>query len=68
MQLGQKVVCRPITPTRDIAPAGRTRPPEAHTGRIVYIHPRGRFLLAEFAWGLRESFFPYEVLRWEGQR
>ena len=64
MHVGQTMVCRPFNLDPDIrysAPSVLVKP---QSGRIVYIHPRGRYLVVEFGGRIRESFFPQDVLRW----
>nr|DAH31818.1 MAG TPA: Disulfide bond isomerase protein N-terminus [Caudoviricetes sp.] len=31
-------------------------------GTVVYVHPKGRYIVAECGGGVRETFFPEEVL------
>lgn len=61
MEIGQKVSCTPLTFTAD--PLYKNL--EKKTGRIVYIHPRGRWVTVEFTAKngvkLRESFAPEDV-------
>ena len=61
MEIGQKVSCTPLT----LAADPHYKKLEKKTGRIVYIHPRGRYVAVEFTTRdgqkLRESFAPDEI-------
>lgn len=62
MELGQKVICRPITFYEPDPESQKRVGPQ--TGRIAYIHPKGRYVTVEFERHgklLRESFFPDEI-------
>ena len=64
MRVGQTVVCRPFTLDPDIRYSAHNVLVKPQSGRIVYIHPRGRYLVVEFGGRIRESFFPQDVLQW----
>ena len=63
MEIRQKVGCRPVTMSgldMDSSKAGR----KVRTGRVVYIHPKSRYVMVEFeARGgtVRENFPMGEV-------
>lgn len=62
MQLGDRYIFTPYAFCEgqdDSTPGKRTRTKETVTGRIVYIHPKGRFFTVEavvHGHALRESF------------
>ena len=63
MNLGQTVIRTPLTVGAPLeeSKAGKHRP--TMTGRVVYIHPQGRFHVVEFETPLgavRESFWGVE--------
>lgn len=61
MHIGQKVRCTPVTLFEPDATAKRRT---TLTGRIVYIHPKERYITVEFytvPGKPRESFFPRDV-------
>lgn len=68
MRLGQKVVCRPITANEGVLNGVvKGYAVKQKTGRIVYIHPRRRFIIVEFQGpyaSYRESFNPLDVEVW----
>ena len=64
MYIGQSVVCCPLTVEGDISSEEQKVKIKPQTGRIVYIHPRRRYVNVEFSAGLKESFFPDEILNW----
>lgn len=45
VEIGQKVTCEPAFAGSDTPGPGRK---QRHTGRVVYIHPGGRFYIVEF--------------------
>lgn len=54
VRLGDSVVRHPVT---ILAPSDSMGPnPKAMRGRVVYIHPRGRYHTVLFDGGIRESF------------
>ena len=67
MEIGDRVRL-PIT--RSNAAAGASDSALFYTGRVIYIHPRGRYYTAELdlpGGGVRESYF-FEGRRFEGRR
>ena len=60
MHLGQKVVCLPVTLADQLAPAKSAKKPQ--TGKIIYIHPSGRWIMVAFGL-VRECFFVWDVLK-----
>lgn len=60
MQLGQKILCTPVTLNDPLCKSLRSM-----RGRIVYIHPKGRYVTVAFRTSsgveLRESFAPMDV-------
>lgn len=60
MHIGQKVVCLPVTLGDQVDTAKAAKKPQ--TGKIIYIHPSGRWIVAAFG-PVRESFFVWDVLQ-----
>lgn len=64
MELGQKVVCRPVALVEYELNGSRSAN-VVRTGKVCYIHPKGRYITAEFEMPgghiLKESFQPQEV-------
>lgn len=70
MKIGDKVVCRPVKIV-DIDALGRKTENQVQTGRVEYIHPKGRYVTVAFETPkgtLRESFLPGEVQVTGGKR
>lgn len=61
MHLGQKVVCLPVTLADQIDPKHKAGN-KPQTGKIIYIHPRGCWIVVAFG-PVRESFFVWDVLQ-----
>lgn len=61
MHIGQKVVCQPVTLADQLDPKkSATHKPQ--TGKIIYIHPSGRWIMVAFGL-VRECFFVWDVLQ-----
>lgn len=61
MHIGQKVVCCPLT-LGDVEDPYKKPQNKAQSGKIVYIHPRRRWIVVAFG-PVRESFFVWDVLQ-----
>lgn len=61
MYIGQKVVCRPET-FCGVTDKMKTENGRPKTGKIIYIHPRKRWIVVSFG-PVRESFFVWDVLQ-----
>ena len=59
--VGDTVMRRPVTFGQSEKGA-----PKQTRGAVVYVHPRGRFHVVEFARGIRESFFGVMLLEGGG--
>lgn len=60
MHIGQKVVCVPVTLCDQVdRKAVKDRP---QTGKIIYIHPSGRWIMVAFG-PVRECVFVWDVLQ-----
>lgn len=51
IRLGDRIAVRPVTFDAGETPDGKKK---TATGRVVYIHPRGRYCTLEFKVGARE--------------
>ena len=66
MRIGQKVVCCQFTLDLNVSHTKNSDrwKVKPQTGRIVYIHPRRRYIVVVFHNEIRESFFPCDVVSW----
>lgn len=64
MELGQRVVCRPVALV-EYELNGNKSLNTVRTGKVCFIHPAGRYVTVEFEMPggqvLKESFKPWEV-------
>lgn len=63
MQIGDTIRARFLTMPEPFPGAGATKDNlyPVRRGTVVYVHPKGRYIVAEYG-GVRETFFPEEVL------
>lgn len=63
MQIGDTIRVRFLTMPEPFPGAGATNDNlyPVRKGTVVYVHPKGRYIVAEGK-GIRETFFPEEVL------
>lgn len=64
LRIGQKVVCQPYTLDVDVRHPGKKSQVKNQSGKIIYIHPARRYIVVAFRGGVRESFFPCDVVTW----
>ena len=64
LRIGQKVVCQPYTLDADVKHPNRKAQEKNKSGKIIYIHPMRRYIVVAFPGGIREAFFPCDVVSW----